>query len=561
VKTKRDRVICVTAGLCAFFGLPVSLLAQVPTFRAGTTLVEFTVVALDGKGNPVIDLTQADLALTDRGERREIAFFRFDGSGTPQDLAAPLPPLSPGFVTNRPEYQPEPQRNVTAIVMDLVNTAPPDQNRAREQLLRHLKALPANTAVGLFQFNETRRVTVLAPFTHKADLLQSQMAALKASPRRELVRDGYQGHPIVGGECGAADGGGPVAGASAPGSGGGRGSSTMAEGMAALADSNSRGISSVNQSIRRSRLDTTLANLEALGNHLAAIPGRKSVVWISSGMPVQLKNFSMNYEPPIRLASQRMANQGIAIYPVDAKGNCRSVDTSSTEGAFGLNDATQDVFSTLNVFADVTGGRVTKYDDNLSKGVMLAANDLRGSYTVGFYIPDEPDDSWHPIQVASRRRDVILRHRQGYLSAARVQPQSLSAESWTQLAQNPLGSSAIRLNGRPTIASQQVTMLLQIAAGDLYFQTKDGIASADLEIGVVEKNADGTTHVRQQQLEVTLNDPSKDQRAALITSATNWPVNAGTTAVRVIVRDRLTGRYGTLEVPISNRSIPGFPQP
>src|SRR4029450_5236155 len=95
----------------------------------------------------------------------------------------PLPPLSPGFVTNRPEYQPEPQRNVTAIVMDLVNTALPDQNRAREQLLRHLKALPANTAVGLFQFTETRRVTVLAPFTHKADLLRSQMGALKASPR------------------------------------------------------------------------------------------------------------------------------------------------------------------------------------------------------------------------------------------------------------------------------------------------------------------------------------------------------------------------------------------
>ena len=45
-------------------------------------------VALDGKGNPVTDLKQADLALTDRGQPREIAFFRFDGAGAPADPAA-----------------------------------------------------------------------------------------------------------------------------------------------------------------------------------------------------------------------------------------------------------------------------------------------------------------------------------------------------------------------------------------------------------------------------------------------------------------------------------------
>ena len=528
--------------------------AQAPTFRTGTTLVEFTVVAFDGKGNPIADLTEADLALAERGQPREIAFFRFDGAAVAPEPAAPPPPLSPGFISNRPEYQPEPQRNVTAIVLDLLNTAPPDQNRARAQLLRHLKTLPANTPVGLFQFTEAQRVTVVVPFTNQADVLRSQMDAA-AALRRELVRDGYTGSSIVGGECGAADGGGAVPGAAAQGQGGARGSGTTAAGMAAFNDSNSRGISSVNQIIRSSRLDTTLANLEALGSHLAAIPGRKNVVWISSGMPIQLKNFAVNYEPRIRLAAQRLANQGIAIYPVDAKGNCRSADTSSTEGPFGLNDATLDVFSTLNLLADVTGGRVTKYDDDLWKGVTSAANDLRGAYTIGFYIADEPDDRWHPIQLATRRRGVTLRHRQGYLSSARVQPQSLAADSWAQLASNPLGSSAIRLNGRPTLGPQQVTVLLQIAAGDLYFQNRSGSVVADLEVALVEKNSGGATNVRQQPLEVTLNDPSKDQRTALITSATTWPLNAETTDVRVIVRDRLTGRYGTLDLRLSGRQL------
>ena len=272
-------------------------------------------------------------------------------------------------------------------------------------------------------------------------------------------------------------------------------------------------------------------------------------------MPIQLKRDSrINYEPPIRLAAQRLANQGIVIYPVDAKGNCRPLDTSSDEGPYGLNDATPDVFSTLNVVADVTGGRVTKYDDDLSKGVLIAANDLRGTYTVGFYAADEPDDRWHAISLATKRRGVTLRHRQGYLSAARTQPQTLTSEGWTQLAHAPLGSSGIRFNGRPTIAPQQVTVLLQIAAGDLYFQNRAGKTIADLEIGVVQKTAGRVVNVRQQPLEVTLNDPAKDQRAAVISSATTWPLVAETTAIRVIVRDRLTGRHGTLEIPLSNRN-------
>jgi VWFA-related protein len=553
-KRNRER-----AGLCAAVVVVAAALLAAqdqPTFRTGTTLVEFTVVALDGEGNPVTDLTKTDLALTDRGQAREIAFFRFDGEGSPSETTAPLPPLSPGFVTNRPEYQPEPQRNVTAIVLDLINTAPPDQNGARAQLLRYLKALPSNTPVGLFRFSENESMTIVQPFTNRIELMRSQMEGVDAASRRELVRPGHKGSPIVGAECGA-DSGGPVPGASMP-AAGSRRSATMSEGMSAFAESESRTLTDVNRTIRDVRLSKTMASLEALGHHLSAIPGRKSLVWISSGMPIHLTpsvagQATGNHEPRIRRIAQFLANQGVSVYPVDAKGGCRALDTSKNQGAYGLNDAPQHVFGTFDVLADVTGGRVTKYSNDLSLGITAAANDLRGTYTIGFYVPDEADDRWHAIEVATRRRGVTLRHRQGYLSAARAQPQSLTPETWTQLAQAPLGSSGIRLNGRPTIAPEQVTLLLQIAAADLYFHDRGGKTIADLEIGLVENTAAGPTNVRQQPLEVTLNDPAKDQRAAVITAATTWPLNAGTTTVRVIVRDRLTGRYGALEMPLSGR--------
>jgi len=556
--TRAALLICVTAGFSSFFDFRSSLLgAQAPTFRTGTTLVEFTVVALDGKGNPVTDLTTADLVLTDRGQPREIAFFRFDGDGAPVEAAAPLPALSPGFVSNRPEHQPEPQRNVTAMVLDMINTAPPDQNGARTQLLRYLKALPSNTPVGLFRFTENEPMALVAPFTNRIELMRSHITALGTALRQEFTGPGSRGGQIVGGDCGRVDGGGPVPGVSTPAGGSARGSGTMAAGMSAFEESQARMLSGVNQTIRNARLEKTLANLEALGSHLAAIPGRKNMVWVSSGMPIQLRpvrniQSPTNYEPPIRLAAQRLANQGIVIYPVDAKGGCRALDNSTTQGPYGVNDPPQEVFSSLNVIADVTGGRVTKHDNDFSKGITAAANDLRGTYTIGFYTAEEPDDRWHALQVATKRRGVTLRHRQGYLSAARTQPQSLSPEAWSQLAQTPLGSSGIRLNGRPTLGSQQVTVLLQIAAGDLYFHQRDGKTIADLEIGLVEKAASGVTNVRQQPLEVTLNDPAKDQRAALITAATTWPLNTATIAVRVIVRDRSTGRYGTLEMPLKS---------
>ena len=51
--------------------------AAPPLFRSGATLVEFTIVATDSKGNPITDLKQDELAISDNGKPRPISFFRF----------------------------------------------------------------------------------------------------------------------------------------------------------------------------------------------------------------------------------------------------------------------------------------------------------------------------------------------------------------------------------------------------------------------------------------------------------------------------------------------------
>src|SRR5918993_5725636 len=99
-----------------------------PNFRAGTTLVEFTIVATDSKGQPVTDLKESEIAIVQSGKPQPVAFFRFEGAAFGPDAFEPKrESIAPGIFTNRPEYFPGPARNVTAIVIDTLNTLPEDQ--------------------------------------------------------------------------------------------------------------------------------------------------------------------------------------------------------------------------------------------------------------------------------------------------------------------------------------------------------------------------------------------------------------------------------------------------
>jgi hypothetical protein len=90
----------------------------IPTFHAATRLVELTVTVLDSKGNPVTGLSSEEFAVEDGGKKRPIAFFSFEGApelGTGRKLA-------PGTFTNNPEAAGGAPRNITALVLDSLNT-------------------------------------------------------------------------------------------------------------------------------------------------------------------------------------------------------------------------------------------------------------------------------------------------------------------------------------------------------------------------------------------------------------------------------------------------------
>ncbi|RPI20078.1 MAG: VWA domain-containing protein [Acidobacteriales bacterium] len=521
-----------------------------PTFRATTNLVDFTIVALDGNGNPITDLKQDEITVTDSGKSRDLAFFRFEGGA--QKAAVPKTLPAGGF-TNRSEYAPGPTRNIAAIVLDTLNTPAQDQMWVRAQVMRYLRVLAPETRVAVYSLGE--QMAILHDFTEDTGSLRERLARSGLGSQAQVTADIDQ---MV----------------------------RDAEALLEAIPPSKRALTTealtanletemlYNARVRERRVMSTLASLEALGNHLAGIPGRKSMVWISGGISILSITSAVgikSYEPLVRGTSERLANQGITMYLVDKRGLYGRPGTSAETGRAPTSEIgrlgggpfqrqqelarkSSDPLPAMMLMAEVTGGRVVMNTNDLSQGMKAAVADLRGSYSLGFYALGEPDGKWHKLNVRVKRRGVKLVHRQGYVSETpAAQSPDWPAEQWNAAMYNPLGSTALHLDARCERAPGDGTLSvsLSIPAEDLHFRKVGDQLVADLDIGIGEKTAAGVLGLWQEKA-TAIGDP-----AGSVRYRKSWKVNPAASTIRLIVRDRLTGRFGTLEVAV--RNIPAQP--
>ncbi len=542
--------------LAAALGASLALAQEpAPTFRATTRLVEMSVIALDKRGNPVTDLRLDDFVVTEKNKPRPLAFFRHEGAA--QSAESPVRPLPPGIFTNRAEFTPGPPRNISALLIDELNTQPADAIRVRAQVTRYLKALTPETRVAVYHLGA--RLRVLHDFTDDVDSLRERVrkAALtlplqhEADMERAVVEaeqfvDMFKGDPQM--------------------------EAMMAEMMRVQLEVESM----ANAQARRRRMEMTLAHLEALGRHLAGIPGRKNLVWISGGISIVSLTGAMgfgprgsfeSYEDRVRRSAQRLAQQGIALYIVDARGLMVGSGGAALSGAppprgrgrfEAIEDASRisaDPHSAGTIMAQITGGRYLFNTNDMLEGFKRAASDLRGSYTLGFYIGEEPDSKWHGLKVRVKRPGVEVSHRQGYLAEAPAgKPLSWANDDIVAVATNPIGSSNVLLTAQVTPAEDAepgtLVLGLRIEVDRLHFRDLGEVRTADLEIIRTDRTPGGV-HVERDK--GTIQVKSKDWEAARakgLAYVRQFKPKPDATSVRVIVRDMLTGAYGTLDVSL-----------
>jgi VWFA-related protein len=542
---------------CALAAIAISALeAQqpAPTFRVATTLVEFTLVAEDGRGNPITDLTRDEIEVAEGGVLRDLAFFRYDGDATAP--AAPLP-LPPNLFTNRLEYEPNPPRNIVALVMDGLNSSLADQVTMREQLMRYLIKVPSDTRVAIYWLGT--RVEVLHDFT--SDLRELQAALERDAARARLPKDQRA-----------------------------RETSDMPYRMLNTAVSEMAKVDAAySEQQQYGRAANTWAGLYAIGSHLSVIPGRKSLVWLTAGIPIVYdKNRTFtSYERALRNAAQYLSSLNVVLYPVDATGlRGPEVNMGASFGADAaerqpglytlpgstpprtpqappsrINSVDTRRFAMMAIAAAVTGGRVLKNSNDLTSGMKEAIADLKGTYSVGFYAPDAADDMWHEFTVKVRRPGVKVTQRQGYLSRSKTAaPQDWTGEMWQAIVTNAIGSSAIRVDARPQITKGDLIVILQVVADDLYFRPNGKEATAELDIALAERMpSDAATHrgflktIRVNPAKITYQvDQIRTAQSILVRVPQRWQIQPETRAVRVIVRDRMTAKYGIVDIPLSD---------
>jgi VWFA-related protein len=538
-----------------------------PIFRAGTTLVEFTIAAFDDRGQPVTDLRADEITIVQNGRPQPVAFFRFEGSAFAPGAVEPKPEaIAPGIFTNRVEYAPGPPRNVTAIVIDSLNTLPEDQVAMKAQVMQYLRALAPNTRVAVYALGSNLRI--LHDFTNDLDALRARLAKhnieLNVQPiaadelvRRQVMEAEHFNDAVDQYVEDEAD-------EDAANDADAKAELDRVRGNMARADEYFQ------EQLHMRRVNQTVGSLEALGNHLAGIPGRKNLVWISGGIAVLTQGaqdrWVSSYASQVRGLAQRLATQGITVYPVHATGlqvGMLGTNTTAQGSSKGqpesarLRPMTREhemrIWSSMDMLAEVTGGRSFRNTNELTAGARAAAADLRGSYSVGFYVPENSDNRWRAFDVRVSRPGVRVLHRKGYMALAPVKtPVNWTQAEWQAAMQNPLGSTAIRLDARVDAVPNGLNVLIQMAADDLYYTRTNGSAVTDLEIALGERNAKEWTRVRRDGALITMKEnPQQAVKPSIVRFSKMWTVEPDTTQVRLIVRDRMTGRFGVLDMPLN----------
>jgi hypothetical protein len=182
--------------------------------------------------------------------------------------------------------------------------------------------------------------------------------------------------------------------------------------------------------------------------------------------------------------------------------------------------------------------------------------DVQGSYSLGFYAPEEPDGKWHTLKVVVQKPDVHLLYKQGYLA----DPSPAKEPTWDAGAErlamtSPFGSDAIRLTARcvPVADTETGTLLLtlQIEAEDLFWREESGKMAAAIDIYIAENTADGQVRFQHSRINAKFLPPQLETaRIRGLPFRRQWKPGADTRTIRVLVRDANTGRLGTIDIPM-----------
>jgi VWFA-related protein len=538
--------------------------------HTGTHVVLVNVVAQDKHGKPVSDLSRGDFVLRDNGREQKIGLFALENAEVGHAATTVSNTSGQLTFTNRPSLA-----GVTVFLFDELNTQLGDQELAKKDFLRYLRGLPADSRVAVFVLGDS--LALLHDFT------QDMASLVKA-----LAEHSNRVNP----EVTAATA--PPASANSI-----TGDQTTSTQWDSFVKSSNQAYVDYTQTVRATR---TAVALETIAGHLQGIPGRKTLIWISGGFPIQLglrnkvdripdsqsstresggatgskqsggdrgdksesnkqsaptasltsdlPGTGTSYESDVALAIRALNEADVAVYPVDARGITVAGPYQANQNSIGkrgkrprgLSGPDFD-YETLETLADQTGGKAFHHINDLSEAIQEATGDARVSYSLTFSPADSAlDGAYHRLEVTVKRSDVKLRYRLGYVAAR----DAAVAPSLRDAIANPVAQTGIGF----TVHLEQVEggykMTVIIDPHNITLEPKDGKWTGSMQFVVVVGKVEQLTTVPLDFTEALFRQ-IQDQGLHFSARVKTPP---GTTGFSVGFRDVSSGLVGTLRVPL-----------
>jgi VWFA-related protein len=552
----RATAIAVCAACVAFLTTRVEVRPEqeAAVFRARTTLVVQNVTVTHKSGEPIEDLTASDFILTEDGQRQDIAFVQFERLVDDPESAAAASSTAPDPFATAGGSELLDSREQRIIVPPAGDTR--YSNRRLNVLYFDLSAMPmidqfrAYKGANEYIQTNTTPADVIAIMLFQDGVVRVEQDFTADRDRLAAVID-----RLASGDAGADGMTGPDA--------------------AAFGQDNAE--------FTVFSTDRQLAALQRAAAMLGRIHQRKALIYFGSGLRLDGHDNQAQLRATVNAANRA----DVAISPIDARGLVATAPLGNATQASGSGEGllsgalaqtrsvqVQRSRDALYALAADTGGRASFDSNDLTTGIVRASRAITSYYMLGYYTArPEADGKRRRVHVEVRRGlSARLSYRDGYY-AEKSFSKFTSAERERQieeafLLEDPVTDISLATSidyFQLNRAEYYVPVTLRMPGSELVRTRRSGATEALFDVIAEIKDTHGVTYrnVRDRlSVALSVGDAAQLDRRPVIYQ-TGFTLLPGDYVIKLLVRDRATGRMGTYQtefvVPDLQRDLASLP--
>ena len=510
-----------------------------------TRIVQVSVTVQDANGKPVKGLTKDDFVLLDQGQRQQIASI---SEGT-RNFATTGAVTGPNHFTNQLAPGNGSAPPLIVIVVDAYNTyyhdyyyrpGPPDYNCAPgscpppllgtifKQVEKFISQMQPQDRVALYQLND--QLDLLQDFTNDRDALQHGLDRGKKSAGTQTYL--------------------------------------------ACAQNDQAQMS-----------NRTMIAMSLIADRLATIPGRKNLIWLSTGFPYR----KVTTDSKMDKTAETLGSEDLPLFAVDAHGLAAPLAVPGagaaggggmvsgadlpTPSTFGNADgfmcgphSAPGGFSEVRNLSEMSGGRAFYNTNDFAGAIRKVIDNSSASYVLEYY-PDHNkwNGEFREIKVKVNRPGMEVHARRGYYAVVDTAsgPQK-DAERLADAIRSPLESSDlgfdVQADGVQVSGARQLKVKITLDANQVRFQQQSDRWTDCLSEIWAEFDAEGK-QVGEISKTIELRHNVEEQKKLLqdgFSYSKTLVLAKDATEVRLVLRDAGNGAIGSVIIPLS-RLFPPVP--